>query len=76
MLVPVLVSYAAGAAPDGSPRPGPAPARSATGKLKADYESNGAPRSESATDLLPAGRFEVGDVRRYEFSVLLKDWKS
>ncbi|MFD4026612.1 heparin lyase I family protein [Streptomyces sp. NPDC058576] len=40
------------------------------------YESNGAPRSESATDLLPAGRFDVGDEQRYEFSVLLKDWKT
>ncbi|WP_326715439.1 heparin lyase I family protein [Streptomyces sp. NBC_01474] len=39
------------------------------------YESNGAPRSESATDLLEAGQFNVGDVQRYEFSVLLKDWK-
>lgn len=39
------------------------------------YESNGAPRSESATDLLPSGRFDVGDVQRYEFSVLLKDWQ-
>ncbi|NEE20767.1 hypothetical protein G3M58_81710, partial [Streptomyces sp. SID7499] len=35
------------------------------------YESNGAPRSESATDLLPSGRFVVGDEQRYEFSVLL-----
>lgn len=41
----------------------------------AGYESNGAPRSESATDLLEAGQFNVGDVQRYEFSVLLKDWK-
>lgn len=40
------------------------------------YESNGAPRSESATDLLPSGQFNAGDVRRYEFSVLLKDWKT
>ncbi|MFJ7414914.1 heparin lyase I family protein [Streptomyces sp. NPDC098077] len=40
------------------------------------YESNGAPRSESATDLLPSGRFVVGDEQRYEFSVLLKDWKT
>lgn len=39
------------------------------------YESNGAPRSESATDMLPNGRFEVGDEQRYEFSVRLKDWK-
>ncbi|MDP5316988.1 heparin lyase I family protein [Streptomyces poriferorum] len=42
----------------------------------AGYESNGAPRSESATDLLPSGQFDVGDVQRYEFSVLLKDWKT
>lgn len=40
------------------------------------YESNGAPRSESATDLLPSGRFVVGDEQRYEFSVQLKDWKT
>ncbi|WP_239110118.1 heparin lyase I family protein [Streptomyces anulatus] len=40
------------------------------------YDSNGAPRSESATDLLPSGRFVVGDEQRYEFSVLLKDWKT
>ncbi|MFI1222067.1 MULTISPECIES: heparin lyase I family protein [unclassified Streptomyces] len=40
------------------------------------YESNGAPRSESATDLVPSGRFDVGDEQRYEFSVLLKDWKA
>lgn len=40
------------------------------------YESNGAPRSESATDLIEAGRFDVGDEHRYEFSVLLKDWKT
>ncbi|MGW8887448.1 heparin lyase I family protein [Streptomyces sp. NPDC055749] len=40
------------------------------------YESNGAPRSESATDLLESGRFDVGDEQRYEFSVLLKDWQT
>ncbi|CAM5544441.1 hypothetical protein GCM10010329_27410 [Streptomyces spiroverticillatus] len=40
------------------------------------YVSNGAPRSESATDRVPAGRFQVGDERRYEFSVLLKDWQA
>ncbi|MEV5675647.1 heparin lyase I family protein [Streptomyces sp. NPDC052179] len=40
-----------------------------------EYESDGAPRSESATDLLASGRFVVGDVQRYEFSVLLKDWQ-
>ncbi|MER5966066.1 heparin lyase I family protein [Streptomyces sp. NPDC002057] len=39
------------------------------------YESNGAPRSESATDLLASGRFDVGDEQRYEFSLLLKDWQ-
>lgn len=40
------------------------------------YESDGAPRSESATNNVPQGVFQVGDVRRYEFSVLLKDWKT
>ncbi|WP_406135074.1 heparin lyase I family protein [Streptomyces sp. NBC_01089] len=39
------------------------------------YESNGAPRSETATDLLKNGQFNVGDTQRYEFSVLLKDWQ-
>ncbi|AJE83480.1 MULTISPECIES: heparin lyase I family protein [Streptomyces] len=39
------------------------------------YESDGAPRSESATNEVPEGIFHVGDERRYEFSVLLKDWK-
>jgi hypothetical protein len=39
------------------------------------YESDGAPRSESATDLLTEGQFVVGDAKRYEFSVLLKDWQ-
>ncbi|MFI5770929.1 heparin lyase I family protein [Streptomyces sp. NPDC051658] len=40
------------------------------------YESDGAPRSESATNNVPQGVFQVGEVRRYEFSVLLKDWKT
>ncbi|MFF0740393.1 heparin lyase I family protein [Streptomyces sp. NPDC004111] len=40
------------------------------------YVSDGAPRSESATDKVAAARFRVGDVRRYEFSVLLKDWQA
>ncbi|MEU7581724.1 hypothetical protein AB0B50_29450 [Streptomyces sp. NPDC041068] len=40
------------------------------------YVSDGAPRSESATDKVEAARFNVGDVRRYEFSVLLKDWEA
>lgn len=39
------------------------------------YFSDGAPRSESATDRLPNGIFHVGDTQRYEFSVLLKDWQ-
>ncbi|MGW2231522.1 heparin lyase I family protein [Streptomyces formicae] len=34
------------------------------------------PRSESATDKVPAAQFRVGDVRRYEFSVMLKDWQA
>ncbi|MFJ8912976.1 heparin lyase I family protein [Amycolatopsis sp. NPDC102389] len=40
------------------------------------YESDGAPRSESATNAVPQGIFHVGDARRYEFDVLLKDWKT
>ncbi|MEU2243008.1 heparin lyase I family protein [Streptomyces sp. NPDC018338] len=40
------------------------------------YVSDGAPRSESATNDVPEGRFVVGDQQRYEFSVLLKDWKT
>ncbi|ATL31190.1 heparin lyase I family protein [Streptomyces formicae] len=40
------------------------------------YESDGAPRSESATNDVPEGRIHVGDEHRYEFSVLLKDWKT
>ncbi|WP_330455799.1 polysaccharide lyase [Streptomyces sp. NBC_00820] len=39
------------------------------------YFSDGAPRSESATDRLPDGTFHTGDTHRYEFSVLLKDWQ-
>ncbi|GAA1943925.1 heparin lyase I family protein [Kitasatospora viridis] len=39
------------------------------------YFSDGAPRSESATDRLPNGVFHIGDTQRYEFSVLLKDWQ-
>lgn len=39
------------------------------------YVSDGAPRSESATNDVHEGRFVVGDEQRYEFSVLLKDWK-
>ncbi|WP_162903296.1 heparin lyase I family protein [Taibaiella koreensis] len=38
------------------------------------YMSNGAYRSESDADYVPQGRFLPGDERRYEFSVLLKDW--
>ncbi|MFD8643968.1 heparin lyase I family protein [Streptomyces zaomyceticus] len=40
------------------------------------YVSDGAPRSESATNDVHEGRFVVGDEQRYEFSVLLKDWKT
>ncbi|WP_069883936.1 heparin lyase I family protein [Streptomyces luteocolor] len=40
-----------------------------------DYVSDGAPRSESATSKIPEGQLRVGDERRYEFSLLLKDWK-
>ncbi|MFE5794276.1 heparin lyase I family protein [Streptomyces sp. NPDC056503] len=39
------------------------------------YVSDGAPRSESATNDVHEGTFVVGDEQRYEFSVLLKDWK-
>ncbi|MEU9856317.1 heparin lyase I family protein [Streptomyces sp. NPDC047974] len=39
------------------------------------YVSDGAPRSESATNDVHEGKFVVGDEQRYEFSVLLKDWK-
>ncbi|WP_316791026.1 heparin lyase I family protein [Pedobacter frigoris] len=38
------------------------------------YYSDGAYRSESDAVALPAARFAPGDERRYEFSVLLKDW--
>jgi hypothetical protein len=40
------------------------------------YVSDGAPRSESATNDVYEGKFVVGDKQRYEFSVLLKDWKT
>lgn len=41
------------------------------------YESDGQPRSESATNAVdPEGIFHVGDARRYEFSVMLKDWQT
>ncbi|MGW6540464.1 heparin lyase I family protein [Streptomyces sp. NPDC055051] len=40
------------------------------------YVSDGAPRSESATNDVHEGRFVVGDEQRYEFSVLLKDWQT
>ncbi|MCX4538847.1 polysaccharide lyase (plasmid) [Streptomyces sp. NBC_00841] len=40
------------------------------------YVSDGAPRSESATNNVPEGRIHVGDEHRYEFSVLLKDWET
>ncbi|KOG23978.1 MULTISPECIES: heparin lyase I family protein [Streptomyces] len=39
------------------------------------YVSDGAPRSESATNDVHEGKFVVGDEQRYEFSLLLKDWK-
>ncbi|MFF5786121.1 heparin lyase I family protein [Streptomyces sp. NPDC012693] len=39
------------------------------------YVSDGAPRSESATNDVHEGKFVVGDRQRYEFSVLLTDWK-
>lgn len=38
------------------------------------YYSNDNWRSESAADQFKAARFWPGDERRYEFSVLLKDW--
>ncbi|MCJ0875076.1 heparin lyase I family protein [Streptomyces sp. AP-93] len=40
------------------------------------YVSDGAPRSESATNDVHEGKFVVGDEQRYEFSVLLKDWET
>lgn len=47
-------------------------------RTNSDYFSAGAYRSESDTVNLAdkaSGRFAVGDERRYEFSVLLKDWQ-
>ncbi|MFD4258275.1 heparin lyase I family protein [Streptomyces sp. NPDC058534] len=41
-----------------------------------DYVSDGAPRSESANNELEASLIHVGDVHRYEFSVMLKDWET
>lgn len=38
------------------------------------YYSDGAYRSESDAIALTAARYAPGDERRYEFSVLLKDW--
>jgi hypothetical protein len=38
------------------------------------YFSDGNWRSESATDQLTEGKFTRGDERRYECSLLLKDW--
>ncbi|MDX2393564.1 polysaccharide lyase [Streptomyces sp. DK15] len=40
------------------------------------YVSDGAPRSESATNDVHEGKFVVGDKQRYEFSVMLKDWET
>ena len=40
-----------------------------------DYVSDGAPRSESATNAVREGQVHVGDEHRYEFDVKLKDWK-
>ncbi|MCX2477011.1 heparin lyase I family protein [Pedobacter sp. MC2016-05] len=40
-----------------------------------NYYSNENYRSESSTVNYTPGRFFPGDVRRYEFSVLLKDWQ-
>ncbi|MGW5861733.1 heparin lyase I family protein [Streptomyces sp. NPDC055239] len=42
----------------------------------ADYVSDGAPRSESANNELQESLIHVGDVHRYEFSVMLKDWET
>ncbi|KYQ93614.1 hypothetical protein DLAC_04993 [Tieghemostelium lacteum] len=39
------------------------------------YFSNNHYRSESATPGMPEGRFVRGDNRRYEVSLLLKDWQ-
>ncbi|MFC9465547.1 heparin lyase I family protein [Streptomyces coelicoflavus] len=41
-----------------------------------DYVSDGAPRSESANNQLQTSLIHVGDVHRYEFSVMLKDWQT
>lgn len=67
-------------APDASAvvRPGDDSSYAVQHKVTLDdpgYVSDGAPRSESATDQLKNGQFNVGDVQRYEFSVLLKDWQ-
>ncbi|WP_052496554.1 heparin lyase I family protein [Pedobacter lusitanus] len=40
------------------------------------YFSDNNWRSESATAQLTAGKYLRGDERRYEFSLLLKDWKT
>ncbi|MFI7291949.1 heparin lyase I family protein [Streptomyces anulatus] len=42
----------------------------------ADYVSDGAPRSESANNAVEKSLVHVGDVHRYEFSVMLKDWET
>ncbi|RYG04209.1 MAG: hypothetical protein EOO07_31145, partial [Chitinophagaceae bacterium] len=39
------------------------------------YYSNEAYRSESDADMVANARFMPGDEKRYEFSVLLKDWQ-
>jgi hypothetical protein len=39
------------------------------------YYSNEAYRSESDADYAPNARYMPGDERRYEFSLLLKDWQ-
>lgn len=39
------------------------------------YYSDGAYRSESSAGMVANARFFPGDERRYEFSVLLKDWE-
>jgi Polysaccharide lyase len=39
------------------------------------YVSAGAPRSESATDLISSSFYSSGLERRYEFSFLLADWQ-
>ncbi|WKN18951.1 hypothetical protein NEH83_35065 [Streptomyces sp. JUS-F4] len=41
-----------------------------------DYVSDGAPRSESANNKIEKSLIHVGDVHRYEFSVMLKDWET